>query len=620
MYFNEACINYPAALLITDPKSGKIISANNKAASIYGYSKEELLNMNINDIYVLEVNRFDKEPFNFSSEKNNYSHTPHKTASNKIITVLEKKYPTKINGNTYILSKIFPSEEKVSFNGQKFNSLYDSNSASMVVDNLNRVIKINEKFEALFNCKQLDSIGKFGYTLIKGLDKNRFDSLLKNLSTSKTNTLTFYNLDDNNTYNLTAYASTYLDDYMGAYITINQIFPTSNNEKFELDLEHKLEEIEEKSSKKDDFLARMSHDMRTPMNAILGMANFGIEEIKDPKAVQYFSQIKDSSEYLLALINDILDMQRLERGEIQLQEVITFTPRIAQKIINIIKPRAQQKDIKLTIDLECESLLKYVKVDERRIEQILINILNNAIKYTPVGGHVTWKDYVTDIGNGKVKISHEISDTGVGMSEEFQKVMFEPFTSEVNSQSRHEGGSGLGLAITKNLIDIMGGKLSCKSKLGVGTTFYIDIILNLATEEDIENFIETSSIKINEGSLKNKKILICEDIDVNITILKKLLATYNCNTEVAKNGVEGVKLAKENKYDAILMDIRMPLLDGLTATKEIRKFNKDIPIVALSANAFSQDIEKSLSAGMNAHLSKPIIKEELYSVLSSLIQ
>lgn len=612
MYFNEACLNYPAALLIIEPKSGEIISANNRAASIYGYSIDELLTMNISDLYLLELNQIEKK-------NDRYLHIPLKTASNKIITVLEKKYSTKINGKTFILSKIFPSEEKISLNGQKFNSLYDSDTPLMIVDSLNKVIKLNKKFETLFNCKELDSIGKYGYTLIKGLEKNRFDYLLKNLSTSNTNTLTFYNLDDNTTYKLTAYASTYLDDYMGAYITINKTFPTRNNKNFGLELEHKLEEIEEKNSKKDDFLARMSHDMRTPMNAILGMANFGIEEINDPKAVQYFSQIKDSSEYLLALINDILDMQRLERGEIKLEEVITFTPRIAQKIINIIRPRAQQKNIDLNIDLECEALFKYVKADERRIEQILINILNNAIKYTKDGGSVTWRDYVTDIGDGKVVIKHEISDTGVGMSEEFQKVMFEPFTCEVNSQSKHEGGSGLGLAITKNLIDIMGGKISCKSKLGEGTTFYIDIILTLATEQDVKGFINNNIIKIKEGSLNNKKILICEDIDVNITIIKKLLAFYTSNIEVAKNGIEGIKLARENKYDAILMDIRMPLLDGLEATKEIRKFNKDIPIVALSANAFSQDVIKSLSAGMNAHLSKPIIKEELYSVLSSLI-
>ncbi len=618
MYFNEACLNYPAALIITDPNSGKIISANNKAASIYGYSIEELINMNINDLNVLKMDQLNNTIYKHSS-KHNYYHIPHKNASNEIITVLEKRYPTQIDGNTYYLSKIFPSDEKISFNGQNFNFIYDSNTPAILIDSFNRAIKINKKFEDLFKCDELHSIGKLTHTLIKGLDKSKFDSLINNLHSTKTDTLNFHNPDDNNVYNLTAYASTYLDEYLGAYISISKNYPTDSNENIELELEHKLVEIEEKNSKKDDFLARMSHDMRTPMNAILGMANFGIEEIKDPKAVEYFSQIKDSSEYLLALINDILDMQRLERGEIKLEEVITYTPRIAKKILNIIKPRAQQKNINLNINLECESLFKYVKADERRIEQILINILNNAIKYTENGGCVTWKDYVSDIGNNKVKISHEISDTGVGMSEEFQKIMFEPFTSETNSQSRHEGGSGLGLAITKNLIEIMGGKLSCQSKLGVGTTFYIDIILTLASQQDIEKFLKKDNIKIKNGTLENKNILICEDIDVNITIIKKLLASYNCKIQIAKNGLEGVKLAKEEKYDAILMDIRMPFLNGLEATKEIRKFDKKTPIIALSANAFSQDVVKSLSAGMNAHLSKPIIKEELYSVLSSFL-
>jgi signal transduction histidine kinase len=492
----------------------------------------------------------------------------------------------------------------------------------MVLDPSNRVIKINKSFEKLFGLKEFDVIGEYGNTLVSDVNFQKYSYLIKELSHGKSESINFTKVEGNEIveYTLSGIPTFYQNNYFGSVLSVcrnhNKDLQKIKRNKY---VEKKLMEMEKSSLEKNDFLARMSHDMRTPMNAIIGMANFGLDEIKDEKARKYFAQIRDSSEYLLALINDILDMQKLESGEIKLDEVITSTPSIAQKVKTIIDPRAEQKEINLIFDLECDEMYRFIKVDERRIEQVIINILNNAIKYTPAGGTVIWRDYVREIPDGRIKVSHEFIDTGVGMSKDFQERMFDPFTTELNSQSKSEGGSGLGLAITKNLVQTMGGTISCKSELGKGTSFFVDVVLTPATEDEINKFLKTASCNIGINTLRGKKILICEDIDINIVILEKLLGVYDCKLDITKNGLDGVKLARSNKYHAILMDIRMPVMNGLEATREIRKFDKEIPIIALSANAYSEDIKKSKEAGMNAHLAKPIIREELYSNLSALI-
>ncbi len=622
MYYDKACINSPKILFLIDPISGKIIEANKKAETTYGYSVEQLCNMKFSDINVLNIDEITNGINKTTFKLKNFFHFPHITASGNIINMDVEIYPTKIDNKDYLFSVVYPSDKKNVFVNASISLLEKSSDALVVIDQFDRVIKINKSFEKLFNVNEDDINGESGNKLLEDLSIPRYEYLLKKLSSGKTETIAFKKTEDNNFYEYTVSGipTFYSENYLGSVISIRRtLIQNFVDGKINEDIGKKLLEMERSNSEKNDFLARMSHDMRTPMNAIIGMANFGIDEIKDKKAHNYFSQIKDSSEYLLALINDILDMQKLESGEIKLEEVITNTPRIAQKVRTIIEPRAEQKGIKLIFDLECDEMYRFVKIDERRIEQVIINILNNAIKYTPEGGTVTWRDYAEKLNDGRIKVSHEFIDTGVGISEGFQTKMFEPFTSELNSQSKSEGGSGLGLAITKNLIETMGGTITCKSKLGKGTTFFMEIILTPATDDEITLFLKKSNSNTGLNSLKGKKILICEDVEVNIIILKKLLSVYQCEIDISRNGLEALIAARNNKYDAILMDIRMPIMNGLEAAREIRKFDKKVPILALSANAYSEDIKKSKEAGMNAHLAKPIIREELYSNLIAII-
>lgn len=616
-YYNEACMNHPSIILLIDVESGNIIAANKRAESTYQYKIDELCTMKISELNVLQNNHIKKEMANANNRLRHFFHFPHKTANGEILNMEVESHPTTIDNKPCLLSIINHGNIQNIFPYSNIKNIQNINKAAIILDHENRIIKVNKFFESFFKIRLIDIIGKNYQDILKDIPKDNFMPFQKELNNGKSSKISFTTLVKNKPHKLSlnGYPSFFKNNYFGTLLVID----LTKEDDCCQELEQKVFDLEKSNLQKEDFLARMSHDMRTPMNAILSFANFGLDEIKDPKALKYFSQIKDSSDYLLSLINDILDMQKLESGKIYLQEVVTYTPKIANKIKTIIKPRAAQKGIDLKFKLRCENLYSYIKADERRIEQILINILNNAIKYTPKGGCVVWTDTFEKLPNGKIKVSHIISDNGVGMSEDFQKRMFTPFSTEINELSNIEGGTGLGLAITKNLVEAMGGKISCKSKLNVGTTFFIDLFLNQAPTNEVEQFLKKNDTELTKHILKGKKILLCEDVEINCIIVKKLLDVYKCEVDVAKNGKEGIALANKNKYALILMDIRMPVMNGLEATIEIRKNDKTTPIIALSANAYPKDIEKSLNVGMNAHLAKPIIREQLYSILTELL-
>ncbi len=391
--------------------------------------------------------------------------------------------------------------------------------------------------------------------------------------------------------------------------------------KHDRDIQIRLEKLANEAvaanTVKTDFLARMSHDMRTPLSAIMGLTDFGISESTDENLTDYFEKIKNSSEYLKTLLNDVLDMQVVEKGDLVLNPMNVKRSQRLEGVKTIIYPRALEKNITFTINKINEGP-EYLCIDAQRVEQILVNILTNAVKYTPCNGHITWIiEYFDD--NNTSFIRHIISDNGVGMSTEFQGHMFDSFSREENMFSSAEGGSGLGLVIVKNILKLMGGSIKSKSELGKGTTFELDIPIRPINKEEYEKDLSKNRF-FNSQSLINRKILVCEDNSINIAIIKKILSQYNMNVDIAANGEIGVKLASQNDYDAILMDIRMPVMNGLDAAKAIREKNKSIPIIAVSANAYKKDIDQSLSYGMNAHLSKPINKEDLFYTLATLIK
>jgi CheY-like chemotaxis protein len=372
---------------------------------------------------------------------------------------------------------------------------------------------------------------------------------------------------------------------------------------------------------KTDFLSRMSHDIRTPLNAVIGFSELASgEEDLSEETEDYLKKINSSGKYLLGLINDILDMSKIESKKIELHETLVYGPDFLQDIADMFTAQAKKKGITLKTDFS-ESQTPWVYMDALRSRQIYSNLLNNAIKFSEEGSTVTWK--ITDriLAENQMEMICVIADEGCGMSKEFMKHIFKPFEQEHNSHSDAEGGTGLGLSIVKSLVETMGGTISVESELGKGSTFTIKMSRRIGdgSEQEREGKQKTQDLT----RLSGKRVLLCEDHPLNQEIALRLLKRQNVKAEVAENGKIGVDMftaAKPGYFDMILMDIRMPVMDGLEATKAIRTSGKEgassIPIIAMTANAFEDDIQSCIQAGMNAHVAKPINPDKLFHTMA----
>lgn len=375
----------------------------------------------------------------------------------------------------------------------------------------------------------------------------------------------------------------------------------------------KLAEAEHAANKaKTNFLSSMSHDIRTPMNAIVGMTDIALQKSSDSNyMVACLKKIKQSSNHLLMLINDILDISKIESGNMFLNQVPFSIADIIEKINNIAKPLIKEKGIDFDI---CTKNIKtqFFIGDELRLSQIYINLLTNAIKYTEYGGSVCVDIEQKPSTNPDHSIlTYCIKDTGIGISEKFQLQMFDNFSRATDSRVNKIQGSGLGLAICKRFVNLMNGTINCESQLGIGTTFTVTVELQnyYKVEEKNDNTINNEI----PTDLSKMKLLVAEDNDMNWEIIETMLALKKigtCRVENGKQCIDLLNASNENDFSLILMDIRMPVMDGITATQEIRSSNVDwikkIPIIAMTADAFTEDIQSCLDAGMNDHMAKPV--------------
>lgn len=386
-------------------------------------------------------------------------------------------------------------------------------------------------------------------------------------------------------------------------------------------LEVNNRQLQESNNAKSEFLQRVSHDMRTPMNGIIGLTALSLEKDEVRGEVrENLEQINNSGMYLLNLINDTLDMSRIEEKKIKLQEEPFRLQAVIDSVEHQIRVMAKSEALNFVCRAEIKEDCLYG--DKLRIEQILINLLSNAVKFTRAGGKVELQVHSTNDGKGRVETEFLVSDTGIGISKEFLPKIFEPFEQEHGSIVDKVGGTGLGMSIVKSLVDMMGGTIDIKSKKGGGTRISVVISLRIVKEEAAEVKEIAQGREDDFDQLKGKEILLCEDHIINRQIACKMLEHRGCRIDTAENGkicIEKFLDSAEFYYDCILMDIRMPVMDGLTAAREIRSLDrrdaKTVPIIAMTANAFAEDVQKSLNAGMNAHISKPIDKEVLYRAI-----
>ncbi len=383
--------------------------------------------------------------------------------------------------------------------------------------------------------------------------------------------------------------------------------------------EQALREAKEKadatSQAKDIFLANMSHEMRTPLNAILGMGN-QLKKTKINERQSFFLETMNAAaEHLLVVINDILDISRIEAGKLQLEYIDFDLIALVKHSVQVLSPKAEEKglDFKLTMD---ENISKIIVGDPYRLNQILLNILNNAIKFTEKGSVcVTVLMHKDD--SDRQQLRFIIEDTGIGMEEVFLDNIFQKFMQEDSSIARKYGGTGLGLNITKQLVELMGGSIKVKSVKNEGSLFLIDIEFQ---KGNVENIIIDKKINLSSSILQNIAVLLVEDNEMNRILAKTILNNFDATTTEAENGVKAIELLKEKSFDIILMDIQMPIMGGFEATHFIRSELKlDIPIIALTANALKGEKEKCVEGGMDAYLSKPFKEDELIKLMAKLL-
>ena len=393
-------------------------------------------------------------------------------------------------------------------------------------------------------------------------------------------------------------------------------------------LEIALKKAEDASLAKTRFLNNMSHDIRTPMNAILGYAQLMEDNLKGknlPETSEYLKKLQQSGNLLLSIINNVLDMAQIESGRMEIDENYGRIEDIRQTLFEIFGDEAKKKNLVLqyTINVEHENIL----TDTTKVKEIFVNILSNAIKYTSSGGSVKVSvDELPCDEDGYMMVRTRVSDTGIGMSQEYLTNIFEAFTREQNTTKSKIAGTGLGMSIVKKYVDLLGGTINVESELGKGSTFTVTLKHRIADESYyVKKYIEESGT--GSEILEGRNILLAEDNDLNAEIAEAILESAGLKIERVEDGIQCVNRIEKmpaDTYDMILMDIQMPQMDGYKATQAIRNLPDEdkasIPIVAMTANAFEEDKRDAIAAGMNGHIAKPIQVDKLLSTLSEVIR
>ena len=388
-------------------------------------------------------------------------------------------------------------------------------------------------------------------------------------------------------------------------------------------LKKAAEQAEQASLAKTQFLSAMSHDIRTPMNIVQGMTSIALHNVNDPQyAAQCLEKSMKAERQLLTLINDVLDISKIESGKLVLNPTDFSLEDMVSGMVEVLMPAMQEKDILFSLEMG-RLPHRFIRTDQMRLNQVYSNLLSNAIKYTNAGGKISMELHQEPVPQQpeKTRLMCRIQDNGIGMTPEYQQVMYDSFSRAVDTQVNRTQGTGLGLSIVKQVVDALGGSIQCKSAPGAGTTFLVSLDVLIVEEDSVNSPLRDDSSK----QLRGMKLLAAEDNDLNWEILSAILEEYGILCQRVSNGQECVRLfstAPAGTFDGILMDVHMPVMDGLEATKAIRALPdsalRRIPVIAMTADAFAEDVQKCMECGMNGHVAKPVDVNKLLVLLKQI--
>lgn len=385
----------------------------------------------------------------------------------------------------------------------------------------------------------------------------------------------------------------------------NELLQDKNNE-----LQLAKEKAEKASLVKAQFLSTITHELRTPLYAVTGLTHLLLEENPKPEQKEHLNSLQFSGEYLLSLINNILDLNKLEANKVEVEKVTFQLKKRLNDVLIALKKSADDRKNTLRLEYD-ESIPDKIEGDSLKLSQIFINLIGNSVKFTQNGDVVVRVSKINEKDN-KVTLRFEIEDNGVGISKKKQKSIFESFSQASLQINRKFGGTGLGLSIVKNLLELMGSRIQLDSELGKGSKFWFDLVLEVSTNEITGVAGETVLSEDEYNSLENRQVLVVEDNKINQMITRKILEKRKIVCQVADNGMDAIKMVQENDFDVVLMDIHMPGISGIEATQEIRKFNPELPIIALTAVTIDENLDEFYRVGFNEIIPKPFKTEEFF--------
>jgi len=420
------------------------------------------------------------------------------------------------------------------------------------------------------------------------------------------------------------------DDFSGLLVPMRDEGQESNGTMLMFhditDLKRSRNEALAASRAKSSFLSNMSHEIRTPMNAIIGMTSIGKKEETLAHKNNAFEKIENASAHLLGIINDILDISKIESGKMELSPIAFHFPKMIERVNNVVAQKMEEKSQRYFVEIGSE-IPDILFGDDQRLAQVITNLLSNATKFTPENGSITLTIKLLNLTGDECNLQISVRDSGIGISFEEQQKLFSSFQQAQAGTSRKYGGSGLGLAISKRILELMGGEILVESEPGSGSCFIVRASLGVSDASGLSDLAwkEETELSKDESNadFSGKAIMIVDDVDINLEIAVALLESTNIIMDTAKSGKEAFDkfIADPERYDLIFMDMQMPEIDGLTATRMIRALDttkaNTIPIIAMTANVFKEDIEKCIGAGMNGHLGKPINLNEVIRLLLS---